>query len=235
MIYTVKDVVLSVVISLLLIAGGSFGLSFLVPIAREQVMSTWPPAVQNITILVGSAGLMAGALLVTVLIAGAVIGLADARKERHANHHFANESTPGRIVVARYSKAGDRDVILDVPTDGKRLWLAPSTDFDNLSIHPYIALLDHAPLYLRREDEDPASYKQPMLHPAHNTLWNGSATDRSKAGRAHREAIQQAIDAGMVTLHVGPGTWEPAVPADAKFRTRWNTTPLARAGAGVAA
>lgn len=235
MIYNVKDVVFSVVISLLLIAGGSFGLSLLFPFAREHGMDTWPPAAQNIAILVGSVGLMAGALLVTVLIAGAVMGLADARKERHANHRFANESTPERIVVARYSKAGDRDVILDVATDGKRLWLAPSTDFDSLSIHPYIALLDHAPLYLRCEDEDRASYKQPMLHPAHKPLWNGSASDRSKAGRAQREAIQQAIDAGSITLHVTPGTWKPAVPADAKYRTRWNTIALARTEAGAAA
>lgn len=182
----------------------------------------WPVAVQVVVGIIVSAFLLVGLGFWGLILWGIAVGVKDGVKHARANHRFANESTADRIIVARYNTDGDRDVVLDVPVTEKRLWLAPSTGFDSFSVWQYVALLDHAPLY-RRQEDDPLEERngQPFLDCAHKPLWTGSWHDKSKSAVAHREAVQQAIDAGAVTLHVTPDGWEPAIPADAKFRTDW--------------
>lgn len=175
---------------------------------------------------------LAALTALSVLIVVAIVrGVAGARKQRHANHRFEDESTAERIIVARYSKAGDRDVVLNVGLN-QPLWLAPDTDADSYNIYPFVALINHAPLYLRSENESRNSYTEPMLHRAHTYLWTSEVGDKlqaraTKRERAERAAIRRAISAGAVELHVDAETWEPAIPGDAKFRTHWKWAPPA--------
>ncbi|MGW8431419.1 hypothetical protein ACWGJ9_09855 [Curtobacterium citreum] len=181
--------------------------------------SHWPVAVQVVVGVIVGAFLLVGLGFWAIVLWGIAVSVKDGVKHARANHRFANESTADRIIVARYNTDGDRDVVLDVPLTEKRLWLAPSTE--PLSGGEYVALLDHAPLYRRSESEIGLPYECPTLDWAHKPLWTGSSFDRSKRATAEREAIDAAIDAGAVTLHVTPDGWEPAIPADAKFRTLW--------------
>ncbi|WIE81059.1 hypothetical protein [Curtobacterium sp. MCSS17_016] len=182
----------------------------------------WPLVVQVAVSVVLGAVLLMGLLLWGAILWGGVTSVKDEVKHARANHRFANESTAERIVVARYNVDGDRDTVLDVALNEKRLWLAPSTGADSFSAWQYVALLDHAPLYRRNEGDLIEDRNDlPFLDCAHKPLWTGDWDNPSKSNVAHRQAIQQAIDAGAVTLHVTPHGWEPAIPADAKFRTSW--------------
>ncbi len=242
---SIRETIFFIGFAVVLLVASVLGFIYLVPWAQEHHADTLSAAAQTAV----NVGLVIGSVVAVAFVAGitwlVVVGVADAkrhdRERKEANHRFANESTADRLIIARYNLAGERFTDLNVPLD-RQLWLVPTDDVTAFNSYrvvtgQFAALIDHAPLYDKTEgesfDEATASPTIVFEHERLWTQWTRFGGEDVLNGRvaAIRDAFRPLIASGAVIAHVDIDTWNPQIPADAKFRTHWRRTAPAVAGA----